>query len=146
LRALWITTIMVLAGIALSSGSEPRNSVPVSMAQLIATPEKFDGKIVSVTGFFYLGREEALLYLHQEDYNHSLDANAIWFEPGEWVPKDVDRIQQTYVELVGTFSAAHRGPYGCPNGGLSVVDRFYLWSTPNNPTGLLHHTPRKSAE
>ena len=116
-----------------------KNSAPVSMLQLIATPEKFDGKTIGITGFFYLGRDEALLYLHQEDYNHALNANAIWFEPGEWVGKDLGKLQRKYVTLVGTFSAARKGPYGCPNGGLSVVDRFYFWSSPDNPEGLLRH-------
>ena len=41
----------------------------VSMVQLIATPEKFDGKFVRVHGFLNLGFEGDSLYLHRETFS-----------------------------------------------------------------------------
>jgi hypothetical protein len=55
-----------------------QSDVHVSLIHLIANPEAFDGKPVSVMGFFRYEFEGTALYVHREDYEHALSKNGIW--------------------------------------------------------------------
>lgn len=59
------------------SAAEPTN---VSMVQLIANPEKFDGKLIRIIGFLRLEFEGDALYLHREDYENGIMGDAIWVD------------------------------------------------------------------
>lgn len=118
------------------SREELQDPIHISVIQLIATPEKFDGKLVAVTGFLHIGHKADLLYLSQEDYNHALAENAIWFNLSEEMGRDRERVNKNYVGLVGIFRASPSGGYPCPNGGLDDVKRYQLWSALGSPTGL----------
>jgi hypothetical protein len=110
--------------------------VQTSLIQLIATPDKFDGKTVSVTGFLHVGRESALLFLGQNDHDHDIAANAISFRLDEKIGKDTKELKENYVTLVGIFHAPQRpGAYPCPNGKIDPVERYRIWSTLSNPEG-----------
>ena len=55
------------------------------MVQLLATPEKFDGKLVRVFGFLRLEFEGDALYFHREDDVQGLTRNGIWVvAPMRW--------------------------------------------------------------
>ena len=84
LHALVLTALLVCAFSALPSraaaGDMPQD---VSIVQLLATPEKFDGKLVRVIGFLCLAFEGDAVYLHREDFDHSLTQNALWVDVPE---------------------------------------------------------------
>jgi hypothetical protein len=42
--------------------------INISMINLIATPEKFEGKVISVVGFLAIEAEDARLFLSEEGY------------------------------------------------------------------------------
>jgi hypothetical protein len=50
----------------------------VSMVQLLATPEKFNGKLGRVFGFLRLAFEGGALCLYRGDDTQSLTRNAVW--------------------------------------------------------------------
>lgn len=52
----------------------------VSMFQLLATPETFEGQMVRVAGFCLLEFESELLFFHKEDFYASLAPNSIALE------------------------------------------------------------------
>jgi hypothetical protein len=135
---LFIFSILVPCGY----GASPDAPMHASIIQLIASPEKYDGKLVSVTGFIHIGREQDLLFLGQEDFIHALDENALWFHLSEEMGKDWEKLNGNYVSLIGIFSSKQEGPYGCPNGGIAVVKRFAVWSTPSNPIGKALDQPK----
>lgn len=58
--------LAALVPISLGWGSSAEPPVDVSIINLIATPEKFDGKLVSVIGFIHIGREQDLLFLGKQ--------------------------------------------------------------------------------
>jgi hypothetical protein len=140
-----IRAIVLLALILKPFGisAEVDNAAHLSIIQLIATPEKFDGKLVAVVGFLHIGRESDLLFLSEEDYKHSLPENALWFHLSEAMGKDRDKLNRNYVVLVGIFRASRPGGYPCPNGGIEVVKRYSLWSSPSNPVGELFDDTKK---
>src|SRR5437870_2929981 len=69
----------------------------VSMVQLIATPEKFDGRFVHVFGFLNLEFEGDALYLHREDFVHGLDRNAVWVNQTEAMERARNKLNRHYV-------------------------------------------------
>jgi len=123
--------------LSLAGATHPQTQSPahVSVIQLIANPERYEGKLVSVTGFIHIGREQDLFYLGEADFNHSIVENALWFHLSEQMGKDWQELNRKYVGIVGIFSARHEGPYGCPNGGFPDIKRVQVWSTLENPTG-----------
>jgi len=49
----------------------------VSLINLIATPERYDGLLVDVKGFLGVGEHFAGLFLHEDDYRIYAPANAV---------------------------------------------------------------------
>jgi hypothetical protein len=141
LRSLSLFAVLVLP-VSVGSSVAPESPTDVSIVQLIANPDKFDGKLVSLIGFIHIGREQDLIFLGQEDFNHALAQNALWFHLSEQMGKDWQKLNRNYVSVVGVFSARHEGPYGCPNGGVSSIKRYAVWSTPENPTGKALDQPK----
>jgi hypothetical protein len=87
--------------------------IDASIIQLIATPERFDGKPVRVRGFLHLEFEGNALYLHETDFCHRITSNAIWVGVG-WPPKgEQAKLNNAYVLLEGIFNANQRVTWGC---------------------------------
>ena len=93
-------------------------SAEVSLVQLIATPERFDGKRVLIKAFVSLEFEGTAAYLHSDDFTHGLTANAIWLDvhPSRGKPR--------YMVLEGTFCATCGGHLGMFTGALTNVTRM----------------------
>jgi hypothetical protein len=104
----------------------------VSMIQLIANPDKYDGKLISVIGYLRLEFEGNVLYLHEEDYEHSITKNAIWVSVGPKMKPYADQLNMHYVLLVGTFNAANKGHMGL-NSGSILADVGKVWGSQNTP-------------
>src|SRR5713101_3287996 len=54
----------------------------VSLVSLIAEPEKYDGKVVVVTGYVSLGFERSFLFLSPYDSQEFILANALFLDLG----------------------------------------------------------------
>ena len=59
-------------------GSSPQQPLSLSLLQLIATPDAFEGKYVRVHGFVRIEHEGTAVYLHREDSEHMLTKNGLW--------------------------------------------------------------------
>ena len=111
-----------------TSGLAPTN---VTMIQLIATAEKYDGKLIRVIGFLSIEFEGNALYLHQEDYEQNISRDAVWVDIGSEMAKQKEVLNKHYVLLEGTFSANERGHMGAFGGAIKDVERAV-----RNPTRL----------
>src|SRR5215471_15964166 len=69
----------------------------VSMVQLIASPEKFDGKVVQVIGFLRLEFEGDVLYLHADDYKNRINKNGLWVSRNKTMTDSADQLNMHYV-------------------------------------------------
>jgi hypothetical protein len=98
----------------------------VSLIQLIANPEDYDGKVVRVIGFVKLEFEGNAIYLHQDDYKHSITRNGLWLDVTDDVRKKQKDYDQKYVLLEGTFSAKERGHMGLWSGSIQKLLRFQV--------------------
>ena len=114
----------------------------VSMVQLIATPEKFDGKFVRVNGFLSLGFEGDSLYLHREDLVQDLVRNGIWVVRTEAMERDEKKFNGHYVLIEGTFDAQHHGHMGLFGGVIKDITRVETWPPkPFHFKDLTHRSP-----
>jgi hypothetical protein len=99
----------------------------VSLVQLIANPKDYDGKIVRVIGFVRLDFEGKAIYLHQEDYRHSISKNGLWIDVTDDILKKKAEFDQKYVLLEGTFNAKDTGHLGLWSGSIQKISRFQVW-------------------
>ncbi len=97
----------------------------VSLVQLVATPERFDGKAVRVIGFLHLEPEGTALYLHSEDLIYTLVKNGVWVNPTADFKK---KLSDRYVLIEGTFDARDHGHKGLWSGAIRDVTRATPWS------------------
>jgi hypothetical protein len=118
-----------------------------SLIELLASPERFDGKLVTVRGFLLVlgGRHDIIgyvLYLHKEDAENAL-ANSVSVTPNEQMGKDREKIDRMYVSLTGTV---RRVPTATGEYSTVIKDVSHCtpWSDPNHPVLLRTDNKRPS--
>src|SRR4051794_20900429 len=84
-------------------GSSPQQPLSVSLLQLIATPDAFDGKYVRVHGFVRIEHEGTAIYLHREDAELMLTKNGLWLAANDAAPRAPRRLGSKPI-------CPHRGP------------------------------------
>jgi len=121
-RALVLTVMTMMVLIALSAApiSRAQNNA-VSIVQLIANPEKYDGKVVQVTGFLRLEFEGNAIYLHEDDYRHGITKNGLMVVRNLKVDEKADKFDLHYVVLEGTFDAGNHGNMGLNSGTITNI-------------------------
>jgi hypothetical protein len=104
------------------SSVEDERPLNISLIQLIANPEKYDGRKVVVKGFLTLKFESTLLYLDKENRENGLHKNSIWIN----IQSDPNSIyHEKYVTVVGTFDMKFNGHFGCCSGSIKNVLEIY---------------------
>ena len=100
----------------------------VTMIQLIATPEKYDGQLVRVIGVGNLEFEGDCISLSKEDWKYG-GGNTIWIELGkEATPyQEAQQYNGEYVIVEGTFDKDDCGHLGMFCGSIKNVYRYDLW-------------------
>src|SRR6266404_9792094 len=107
---LGVITVLLLGHI---NAQEPTD---VTLIQLIANPDKFDGRLIRVIGFLRLEFEGNVLYLHREDYENAILGNGIWVDV-------TPALTMNYVLPEGVFSSGDRGHMGMWSGTIKQVRR-----------------------
>jgi hypothetical protein len=128
----------------LSKTANPASADNVSIVQLIANPERYDGKRVQLIGFLRIEFEGTAVYLHREDYERGIEKNALWINlPTGMAKAQSDAVNGQYVICLGTFDAAHHGHMGLFSGEIKNVERLQLWPSHAMLEGMGHEPPRK---
>ncbi len=118
---LCVITALLVAPI---QAQEPIN---VTLVQLIASPEKFDGRLIRVIGFLRLEFEGDVLYLHREDYENAILGDGVWVDTTPAIMKQKTTLNMNYVLLEGVFSSGDRGHMGMWSGTIKQIRRVQLW-------------------
>jgi hypothetical protein len=129
-----IAMTLLLSTIALA-----QKSPTVSLIALIASPERYDGKQVVVSGYMYLQRERSALYLAKADFQHALFKNALYLEVPNRTVEHIFPLNGCYVEITGTFDGKHTGHMGAFSGDLIVKEVSPVW------TGTVPADPKDSS-
>jgi hypothetical protein len=114
----------------------------VSLVQLIARPETFDGRRVRVIGFVNFEFEGNGIYISAEDYRQSIYRNGLWLEALSSERIDSGSAKgvpnQQYAIVEATFNARNHGHLGMWSGALEKTTRLDSWGVPpdsSNRTG-----------
>ena len=124
MKLIALACVMTALLVAPIQAQEPTD---VTLVRLIASPEKFDGKLIRVIGFLRLEFEGNVLYLHREDYENAILGDGIWVDVTPVVTKQSATLNMNYVLLEGVFSAGERGHMGMWSGTIKQVRRAQLW-------------------
>ena len=111
----------------------PHSQFTISLINLIATPEKYDGKLVQVIGYLTLEFEGKAIYLHKEDYVRGISDNGFWVDFSKEIldKKDIMNYNKKYVIIVGTFDMKSLGHMGMFGRTLKNITRLDFWDTEN---------------
>lgn len=115
-----VATMMFITVLSATPISRAQNN-SVSIVQLIATPEKYDRKVVQVRGFLRLEFEGNTIYLHEDDYRHGIGKNGLWIVRNEKIDEKADKLNMHYVVLEGTFEASNEGHLGLNSGAITNI-------------------------
>jgi len=114
----------------LTFASEPQD---ISLIQLIATPELFNGREIRVIGFLHLEFEGDALYLHREDFEHSITQNSIAIELSQPQDRVWRKLGDQYAIIEGKFSSISKGHLGARPGSLQEITRLGGWRIKRSP-------------
>jgi hypothetical protein len=104
----------------------------VSLIQLIANPDKYDGRRVNVIGYLRLEAEGNILYLDIDDWRNAVSENGIWIDVNGDINANRAHLDRKYVQLLGTFSTRKSGnEVGA--GSLIHIQSATFWSDPEHP-------------
>ena len=92
----------------------------VSLINLIASPEKFDGKRVSVSGIMCMQYEETVLYLSYDDYDNMVTKNSIWID----IDSENAELDKVPVIIEGTYHKVNDGFINMCSGSISDITRI----------------------
>jgi hypothetical protein len=110
-------------------GSSSRQPLSVSLVQLIAAPNDFNGKYVRVQGFVCIEHEGTAIYLHREDWEHMLTRNGLWLAANETTPEGSreEAVNGRYALIEGRFVAEKKGHRGLWSGSIEEITRMQPW-------------------
>jgi hypothetical protein len=107
-----IALLLFVTNSRLSLGA-PKRAGPISvgMVALLATPEKYNGKVIQTWGFLNLRSDDDALFLHEEDLRVPLLKNSFRLELTVEQEKKFKDLNLTYVVIEGTLhSEGAAGP------------------------------------
>jgi hypothetical protein len=120
---------MILIFVSATAQSSER--LDVSMIQLIANPQQFDGKPIRLLAYLNLEFEGDALFLHREDFDKGLWSNALSISLEDHHFPKVKRLSRGYVMVEGIFSAKIRGHFGMFSGSVQQVTRIQKYERPH---------------
>lgn len=127
----FIFLLIILFCVIYYKGALSDELYDVSIIQLIATPEKYHEKAVSVVGVGRIEFEANGLYLTKEHYNLRVPNTAIWIdiESNESLDREqLSKYNGKYVIVEGIFNMNDRGHFGLYCGSLEYVISYRLYS------------------
>jgi hypothetical protein len=105
----------------------------LSMVNLIATPERFDGEMVQVRGYIHMEAGYDGIYMHEDDYKNKITANALWVEFDEEFSESRNRLDHNdkYVIIIGEFKQSDKGKGDNFSGSIKKIIRIDEASSPH---------------
>ncbi|MEA3189262.1 MAG: hypothetical protein QOD99_3092 [Chthoniobacter sp.] len=126
--------LLLLSLFAASLAFADEEFADASLIQLLATPEKFNGKRVRVSGYLRVEFEGNALYLSKDAADNIISEHALWTDYAEHPslepatrpkgkqPKLAD-FDARFVLIEGTFDATRRGHMGEFSGTIRDITR-----------------------
>ncbi|HEX3945684.1 MAG TPA: hypothetical protein VHW69_16525 [Rhizomicrobium sp.] len=119
-----VLSVLSVSADAAAFGRRPPNVV--SMIDLLANKEKFNGKLVQVSGFLSWQFEDHALYLDENAYSHTFTENALWIEPDGTERMSFEKYDRHPGYVIGVFSVDNCNGHLCLYGGKIVEAKLGL--------------------
>lgn len=123
-----IARLLMMFLLLTSSLGHANDIQDVSLIQLIANPEQFNGKDVCVIGFLHLEFEGDAVYSHRDDYEYSILKNSVSINLSESQIHSWRKLSGGYVIIQGRFNSVEQGHFGARSGSLQNITRLGNWS------------------
>jgi hypothetical protein len=123
-RMLVCLVAAVLAATIAGISESADDSEYVSLVRVIANPERYDEKVITLHGFLSLDFEGTALYLHSEHYERGMGKEAVWLTLDRQTWKAKQGVHRQYVLITGKFDAQETGHLGLFSGGLRDITRI----------------------
>ena len=95
------------------------------LTEVLETPEKYDGKLIRVTGICHIAFEGNCIYVSKKDYKRSNWENAVWLDlnhiSDEIVYTELERFTGKEVVIEGIFNGKEHGHFSVYSGELEDV-------------------------
>ena len=125
LNRVGIAVVLVFAcGLVGFAGEESTSSeepVLVSMIQLIATPEQYQGRSVRVIGYLRFELEGNALFFHKEDFENMIPVNAVRLDLDGKSLEKYCHLTDSYVFVDGRFSSKASGSPAYYSGRIGEI-------------------------
>jgi hypothetical protein len=128
MKAFIVTFLIIFSGCVFAHADNVNSNIAplnLSIINLIATPEKYDNKIVRVIGFLNLEPEGNALYLHSEDYAKALKQNCIPITIE--INSETKKFSGKYVLIEGLFRSINDPRYIIASGYIEKIQRLAEW-------------------
>lgn len=129
-----LLTLALLTTVICTAAEQPRD---VSIIQLVARPQDYDGQFVRLIGFVNLEFEGTIICLHEEDCRRGIMNNCLWVDPSDEILRKRSVYHQKYVLIEGIFNAKDHGHMGMYPGAIQNISRWYIWDQRSHPGRLL---------
>jgi hypothetical protein len=125
MKVMQLAALFVLSLVA-SHTAMAVQPLDVSMIQLIATPEKYQGQRIRVLAFLRIEFEGDAVYLHKQDYEQAIYRNGLWIDLPNTISFSKNMSNQ-YVLVEGVFDGKRKGHLGLWSGTITNVTRLEPW-------------------
>jgi hypothetical protein len=127
LAILMLAATAVACAREVSFGRVDQEAVEVSIVSLIATPDRFHGKVVRTEGAFRAEFEGNEICLHLEDLKTYNGKNCVWLHFDNKAlgaeHKELSSLNEKHVWIEGVFNKNHNGHRNCCSGSIESVWR-----------------------
>ena len=129
-----VATLAALSALACSpkaSEASPLH-VPVvrnrgdSMVSVLANPEKYYDRRVSIVGFAHFEFKRNALFLHREDFDLRIMTNSIWLDRADLDQSQINAADEHYALVSGKYVRSD-GHMGCCVGTITEIDTLEAW-------------------
>ena len=136
MKNLVMIAFVIVCAFAMTAHSQQEVGTNVSMIELIANPDRFNGKPVLVRGYLRLEHEGDVLYLSETDFLHGIPKNGLWVERSPEMTRDIEKLDSNYVLVLGIFNPRNKGHRSLASGSIEKVRSCTLWSKTKEPIAL----------
>jgi hypothetical protein len=106
------------------TGCRETTVTDVSIINLIASPGKYDGHEVRVSGFLHLEFEGDGIYLTRDDFLSSQYKNGLWVSLDANARSGAAKFNNQYVVITGKFHADDKGHMAMWSGTITDVSQI----------------------
>jgi len=126
----WIVLALFSAAASMSiAASKHSGSIDVGTIALLASPQKYNGKVISTIGFLNIGSmpENDNLWLYEQDGEYNLYRNMFALGLSDDQRKQFAHLNHTYVMITGTFRSNAPGSTVMDSGSIVHIAQVDGW-------------------